>query len=92
MAAGTSIDSGTGLPNVVAEGGMPNGCQWDRSVCVDSPTHFITWGAHGDDSAELTTSAYCARHYAVELAHYTELHIRGCRGSATDHVSKFGEF
>lgn len=90
MAVGTGIDSGTELPDVGAEGGRPKGCQWDRSVCVDSPTHFITWGAHGDDSAELTTSLYCARHYAVELAHYTEFHIRDCTGSAGEHIPALG--
>lgn len=92
MAVGTSIDSGTGLPEVDTEGGRPKGCQWDRSVCVDSPTHFITWGTHGDDSAELTTSVYCARHYAVELAYYTELHIRDCPGAASEHLSGFGRY
>lgn len=91
MVVGTSIDSGTGLPEVDTEGGRPKGCQWDRSVCVDSPTHFITRGIHGDDSGALTTSVYCARHYAVELAHYTEFHIRACSGLASKHIPDFGQ-
>lgn len=92
MSTGTRYDSGTGVADVDDGGDGPKGCQWDRGVCVDfdSPSHFIEWGTHGDDSAELTTSVYCARHYAVELAHYTAFHIKECGGLVSAHVGKFG--
>lgn len=90
MATGTRFDSGIGLPDVDEGGDRPRGCEWHQSVCVDSPTHFIRWGTHGDDSAELTTSAFCARHYAVQLAHYTALHIRDCAGPVAAHIVKSG--
>lgn len=88
MPIGTRYDSGIGLPDVDDGGDGPRGCEWGGSVCVDSPTHFIEWGTHGDESAELTTSVYCARHYSVELAHYTEFHIRDCSQPAINHISK----
>ena len=91
MSTSTRFDSGIGLPEVDDGGDRPRGCEWNQSVCVDSPTHFIQWGPHGDDSAELTTSAYCARHYAVQLAHYTEFHIRGCAGSVSAHLERYGQ-
>lgn len=91
MSTGTRYDSGIGLPDVDDGGDGPRGCQWDRSVCVDSPSHFIEWGTHGDDSAELRTSVYCARHYAVELSQYTEFHIQDCAHAAAKHISKQGE-
>lgn len=90
MSTGTRYDSGIGLPEVDDGGDGPRGCQWDRSVCVDSPTHFIEWGTHGDESAELTTSVYCARHYPIELSRYAEFHIRDCAGPVSAHVRKFG--
>lgn len=91
MPVGTRTDGGVGLPDLGIEGDGPKGCQWDRSVCVDSPTHFIRWGTHGDDDAELTTSVYCARHYAVELAYYTEFHVHECTGPALEHLLEYGK-
>lgn len=88
---GTRYDSGVGLPEVHEDGDRPRGCQWNRSVCVASPTHFIEWGTHGDNAAELTTSVYCARHYPLELSYYTEFHIRNCDGPVSAHVGKYGE-
>ena len=91
MATRTRYDSGIGLPEVDDGGDRPRGCEWHQGVCVDSPTHFIQWGAHGDDSTELTTSAFCARHYAVQLAHYTEFHIRNCAGPVSAHLERYGQ-
>lgn len=91
MATRTRFDSGIGLPDVDEGGDRPRGCEWHQSVCVDSPTHFIQWGAHGDESAELTTSVYCGRHYATELSYYIAFHVKDCPGTVLQHVSNFGK-
>lgn len=68
--------------------GFGNGrCLWDRSVCVDSPTHFVTYVAEDGASAEV----FCIRHYVLTLAHLCQVHLPSCGGDFTGHVASHGE-
>lgn len=64
--------------------GAPNPrCQWDTSVCAQSPTHYVAWG-------HASVNTYCVRHYVLVLAQLLELHLLFCPGTVHDHLRKYG--
>lgn len=76
-------------PELFDEGDGPKGCRWHESVCTDSPTHGILGvpgGAPHFDDEEL----YCARHYALVLGRFIEVHLPQCHRSLEEHVRAFG--
>lgn len=62
-------------------------CLWDKSVCVDSPTHFVTLELAGGADAEV----FCIRHYVLTLAHLCQVHLEVCEGGFNGHVADHGE-
>ncbi|WP_230010768.1 hypothetical protein, partial [Microbacterium sp. Bi128] len=48
----------------VASGFGNTRCLWDKSVCVDPPTHFVTLELADGTNAEV----FCIRHYVLTLA------------------------
>lgn len=71
----------------------PRGCSWDESVCTTAPEYRIGRGSHvGDDGEPNDPEAhvYCGRHYALELARLTEVHLHDCAAPASHHVSQYG--
>lgn len=63
-------------------------CAWDRSVCVDKPTHFVTSDGVEGRSADV----YCLRHYVLSLALLCELHLPDCAGDFPGHITRHGKF
>lgn len=62
-------------------------CAWDRSVCVDKPTHFVA----SDSTDGVSADVYCLRHYVLALAILCELHLPGCEGDFPRHVTGHGK-
>lgn len=68
------IDLGAGRGN--------SRCLWDESVCVDKPTHFVTFAqAHGAEA-----EVFCVRHYVLTLAKLCQVHLPECDGGFRGHV------
>lgn len=71
----------------------PRGCAWDESVCTTTPEYHIGRGSHvgeDDEPLEPEVQVYCGRHYALELARLTEVHLHDCAAPASHHVSHYG--
>ncbi|MGO3255737.1 hypothetical protein ACTXI4_08970 [Glutamicibacter ardleyensis] len=66
-------------------------CLWDKSVCTESVTHQITFGLVrlGEEDGAVAQT-YCARHYAIELAHFVEFHSSRCPVTIDKHLRDFG--
>lgn len=66
----------------------PRGCQWDESVCMESPTHRVVPPEHNlhHDSPEV----FCARHYALALARLVIVHLPGCSAGVRQHIVEYG--
>ena len=62
-------------------------CLWDESVCVDAPTHFVTWELAEGKDAEV----FCVRHYVLTLAHLCQVHLPVCEGDFAGHVEGHGK-
>lgn len=72
-------------------GGNPR-CWWDRSVCLETVTHHITFAypaADGEQFAE--TETFCPRHYAVRLAEFVHFHPEDCPVTLSQHLVRFGD-
>lgn len=73
---------------VLVGGGFDAGrCLWDESVCIDTPTHFVTF----DQADGATAEVYCVRHYVLTLAHLCQVHLPECAGNFASHVAQRGE-
>lgn len=70
--------------DILGDGDGPRGCSWDEEVCTNCPTHFIK--GSGDEVPQL----FCARHYALSLAYYLEVHCHEYCSSTAQHFEKFG--
>lgn len=66
--------------------GRPRGCQWNESVCIETPEYKIV--ERRDSGPD--TQVYCGRHYALALAHLTEVHLPECSSPAESHAAEFG--
>ncbi len=62
-------------------------CMWGESVCVDTPTHFVTQ-EHADG---VDAEVFCVRHYVLTLAHLCQVHLPDCAGGFAGHVTSHGE-
>jgi hypothetical protein len=62
-------------------------CLWDKSVCVDTPTHFVALELADGTDAEV----FCVRHYVLALAHLCQVHLPICEGDFSGHVVNHGE-
>lgn len=81
----TKDDTGT---DIGVDAGFSAGrCAWDRSVCVDKPTHFVASESTGGTTADV----YCQRHYVLSLASLCELHLPDCAGDFPGHVARHGK-
>lgn len=90
MSTRLTADDDTATPVVGFDGDRPRGCRWDESVCTAAPEYRVVRGDHGHDHEAPDVDAYCARHYALELARLVEVHLPDCEGSAAAHVSAHG--
>ncbi|WP_150460816.1 hypothetical protein [Nesterenkonia ebinurensis] len=81
----------TGFPPVpeLGEGEGNPRCLWYWDVCTDTPTKKIVW--RGKSSSENYAETLCARHYAVELSRFTEVHFVDCEGTVASHILDFGD-
>lgn len=91
MSSGITLDHGDFAIDLPADGARPRGCDWDESVCTDSPTHTIVVPGHDEDGVGRHASTYCARHYAVALARLLTLHVPHCTGGVREHLLAYGE-
>lgn len=71
------------------DGGPNARCQWDETVCLDSPSHLIDFVV-GDGPDDHEPVLFCARHYAVELARFVQLHPAECPYAIDTHIVAFG--
>lgn len=62
-------------------------CMWDKSVCVDAPTRFVTLDLAAGKDAEV----FCVRHYVLTLAHLCQVHLPVCEGDFAGHVIDHGD-
>lgn len=91
MSTKITLDHGDIDIDLPAEGQRPRGCDWNESVCTDTPTHTIVVPDHDEDASGPHASTYCARHYAVSLAELLTLHVQQCSGGVREHLSAYGE-
>ncbi|GFZ85115.1 hypothetical protein [Nesterenkonia alkaliphila] len=89
--AGRGVQSVTGLPPVpdLGEGEGNPRCMWDWDVCPETPTKKIVW--RGNNGTENYAETLCARHYAVELSRFTEVHSVSCSGTVASHILALGD-
>lgn len=82
----TKDDTTSGIGTITGGPGAGR-CLWDESVCVDTPTHFVTQLQSEGTEAEV----FCVRHYVITLARMCQLHLPDCEGPFEGHVADHGE-
>ena len=86
-------DGDSGFGDIIDDGGGSNPrCEWDESICTETPTHHIRWQFPQEDGEDTSNVAmYCKRHYAVELARFVHFHEPMCSVGLAAHVGSYGE-
>jgi hypothetical protein len=69
------------------DGPRPSSCDWDHTVCTETPTHRIVWNW----GCEATI--YCGRHYALSLVEFVMNHENEttCDEPPFEHILKYGK-
>jgi len=76
------------------DGGSPRPvCNWEESVCLETPTHCIVYSYEETDDDPPVVELYCKRHYVVYLARFFEMHPAWspwCQTPIADHFGYCG--
>lgn len=76
------------------DGDRPNPrCEWDDSVCLETPTHAIIWAVpDGREPDGDEATLWCARHFATFLARFAARHRAEtfCNAPLSKHFAYLG--
>lgn len=75
------------------EGKRPGRCNWNVSVCTDTPTHRVVMAMPGGEpDLDSDPEIFCARHYGAWLARWVLLHEAesGCSAPPAQHFYFYG--
>jgi len=69
------------------EGPRPSSCDWQHTVCTETPTYRILWAYGGDPDI------YCGRHYALTLTSFVMNHENEmlCDVPPFMHIHQYGK-
>lgn len=77
MAVKPTLDHGNTDIDDLWDGGGNSHCDWQDSVCSESPTHSYVAFCDDPECPDRHTASLCARHYVVEMSRHIE-HILQC--------------